>query len=192
MSRTNPLLVAVWSQNRVKIVLIVVLLVAVIAAWFVQRAVVEPRLQELSAAQSRLQMQVRQRQVEYANSGVPVSTAERMEKNLQKFMVMIPGQDDFPRFLGELHDWAERAGLEIHQVNFQPKKDEESGFLQYGLGFSIKGDYAQIKKFIHLLENAERILIIDRIALRGEGQSGKETSVTLQINLTTYFQGESV
>lgn len=192
MIQKYPLMAAVWGQNRSRIVVIVVLLLIVVGAYAGQRWIVEPDLLTLRTEQSRLQQHVRQRQMEFVNTGIPVSTAEQIGKNLRQFNRLIPSKMVFSVFLGELFDWSEQAGLEIHQVSYQPKHEEETGFLYYGLSFSVKGDYPQVKKFIHLLENTERILLIEKISLVGSSSSEKDqNSVDLRIELATYFQEES-
>jgi len=181
----------VWNQGKARILILLFLAILVTAAFLGQQLIVEPHLQSLSAEQFQLQQYVRQRQVEFANSGVPVSTAEQLEKNLEQFAGLIPPKETFSLFIGDLFDWSGKTNLEITQVNYQPEIDDETGFLRYGLNFSVSGSYPQIKKFIHLLESSTRILMIDKITLSGAGGSKKEGIVNLNIALTTYFQGES-
>lgn len=189
MNRIFPLLTAAWEHNRARMMVIIVLLVVASGAFMAQRWVAEPHLSALRTEQSRLQLHVRQRQLEFTNSGVPVSVAEQLEKNLQQFNRLIPESTDFSAFLGELFDWSQQAGLEIRQINFQPEVEKESGFLRYGLSFSVEGNYAQVKHFIHLLENARRILLVEQIALSGSSTTSKGNhNVALRIKLATYFQ----
>lgn len=189
MTQNFPLITVAWEHNRTRIVVIIILLLCVLGAYAAQLWVAEPHLLALRTEQSRLQQQVRQRQMEFANSGVPVSTTEQIKENLQQFDLLMPGKEAFSLFLGELFDWSKQAGLEIHQINFHPEKEKETGFLRYGLSFSVKGSYAQVKKFIHLLENAQRILLIEKIALSGSATTNKGSdNVALRIELATYFQ----
>lgn len=191
MRQKYPLLSAIWEQNRIKVILILVLLLLAAGAYIGQRWFIDPYLQNLSTEQFRLQQHVRQRQVEFANSGVPVSTAEQIEKNLRQFNTLIPRKIDFSAFLGELFGWATQAGLAIHQVNYQPELDDETGFLRYGMNFSVEGDYSQVKNFIHLLEGAERILIVEKISLSDSSSKKDQNGVSLRIDMTTYFQGRA-
>ncbi len=192
MLQKYPLMTAVWKQNRTSIIVIMVLLLLIITVLVGQKLVYEPNLLTLRAEQSRLQQHVRQRQMEFANSGVPVSAAEQIEKNLQQFEDLIPTQTDFSGFVGELFEWAQQAGLEIHQISYNHEHEKETAFLRYGLSFSVKGSYSQVKKFIHLLENAQRILLIEKISLTGSSSNKKsKDKVGLRIELSTYFQGES-
>lgn len=189
MREQYPLITAAWEQNRIRLIVIGVLLLCVVGIFIAQRSIVEPNLLSLRTEQSRLQQHVRQRQMEFANSGFPVSAAEQIEKNLQQFDQIIPLQADFSTFLGELFAWSQQAGLEIHQINYQPEKEKESGFLRYGLNFSVKGSYAQVKQFVHLLENARRIVLIEKISLSGAPARNKgEHDVDLKVELATYFK----
>jgi len=189
MIRNFPLITALWEHNRARMMVIIVLLLSIAGAFAAQRWITEPHLLALRTEQSRLQQHVRQRQMEFSNSGVPVSAVEQLEKNLLQFNQLIPATTNFSAFLGELFDWSQQAGLEIHQINFQPEVEKESGFLRYGLSFSVEGNYAQVKQFVHLLENARRILLVEQIALSGSSTMTKgNNNVALRIKLATYFQ----
>ena len=148
MTQSTSLIKAAWDQNRGRIILLLFLVIAVVVALMGKLLVVEPHLQSLSAEQFHLQQYVRQRQVEFANSGIPVSTAEQLEKNLERFARLVPPKEEFSLFIGELFDWSGQTDLEITQINYSPEVDEETGFLRYGLNFSVKGSYTRIKKFI--------------------------------------------
>lgn len=191
MVQKYPLMIAVWEQNRARIIVIIVLLLLIVTVFIGQRWIFEPNLQALRTEQSHLQQHVRQRQMKFANSGIPVSAAEQIEKNLQQFNNLIPDQIDFSSFIGELFEWAQQADLAIHQINYQPEYDKEAHFLRYGLSFSVKGSYSQVKKFIYLLENANRILLVEKISLAGSSSTKKKSTVDLRIELSTYFQGEA-
>ncbi len=191
MIRNYSLMAALWGQNRTRIMTIAILLLLIVTVYAIQNWTVEPKLTALRTEQSRLQQDVRQRQMKFAASGVPVSTAEQIEKNLQQFEQLIPVQTDFSTFLGELFDWSNQAGLEIHQIAYQPEYEDVTRYLRYGLSFSVKGSYAQVKKFIHLLEHAERILMVEKISLVGSATKKSSHNVNLRIELATYFQGEA-
>ncbi|MEA3545252.1 MAG: type 4a pilus biogenesis protein PilO [Thermodesulfobacteriota bacterium] len=193
MIRKFPLIGAAWELNRSPIIVIIVLSILVIAVFSGQRWISEPELQTLRTEQSRLQQQVRQRHRQLTNSSVPVSATEQLKRNLQQFHRLIPAQTNFSNFIGELFGWAQQADLDIHQVSYQTKEEKETNFLRYGLSFSVKGSYSQIKKFLHLLENTNRILLIEKISLAGSSAKTKDQQqVNLRIELSTYFQGEAI
>ncbi len=191
MSSRRALLRIVWEQNRFLLILILLLLLVCGGFYLATDRFVSNDLDALQRQQTTLHQQLRQQQLLIAREGAPLSSAERMVNDLAKFNQKIPSKVYFADFVGDLFAWAERVELEIKQVNYQPKIESDTGFLEYGLNFSVQGTYAQLKKFIHLLENSSRILIIDSIILTGRplADSGK-SEVALTIKLTTYFQEE--
>jgi type IV pilus assembly protein PilO len=105
---------------------------------------------------------------------------------------MIPPRSELSAFIKELFSYADSSKLEIKQINYQPAWDEELALLSYNLQFSVSGEYRQLKKFIHLLEGSERILIISDISLSGgEGRKEKNAEVSLRIQMKTFFRGEA-
>lgn len=174
---------------RVQIAIIGLLALASVVCWAAMSWYAEPRLQDLRSRQLLLQQQVRQRQLDFARTGVPVSVLERLEKNIGFFHQLVPPIDRFSMLLGDLFDLAEKAGLSIHQISYRPEHDKESGYVRYGLNFSVDGTYPDIKKFLYLLENAERILIIQNIAVVGRAtEQSASARVSLTIDLVTYFR----
>ena len=182
------LLKAVWDQSRIWLCFVAVLILLSVALFFYQSQFVTPETASLQNQQQLLQKQLRDREDELAQSGVPVSTVEQRQRDLQKLVEVIPVKQKFADFIGDLFTWAEQAELEIRQISYQPELDKETNYLHYGLNFSVQGTYGQVKKFIHLLENSKRILIIDRISLGGKRNKDNSATVTLQINLTTVFR----
>ena len=192
MLQRYPLITTVWEKNRSLVVIIGVLLLFIFIIFVGQRWLFEPKLIALRTEQSNLQKQVRQRQMEFSSSGVPLSAAEQINKNLQKFNSLIPLQDKFSGFIGQLFDWAQRSGLDIHQVKYQHEDEKEVVLLRYGLSFSVKGSYSQIKKFIYLLENSQRILVLKKIMLSiSPSEKGDNRRINLRIELDTYFRGKA-
>ncbi len=188
MSR-NSFVEVLWTQNRAAFVLLLVLLLGCCTFWLLQDYKIVPQIIRLRAQQDQLQQQLQQRELQVTTTGMPMSTAERIDKDLRRFRELIPAKQQFSGFIGELFSWAEQAELDIDQVSYQPELVAELGMLGYGLNFSVTGTYEQLKRFIHLLENSSRILIIENIALTGANSPDEGDSVvSLQIQLRTYFQ----
>jgi type IV pilus assembly protein PilO len=188
----RALLKVVWEQNRNILVTLSLLLLVCGGFSLADNLYVEPELETLLSEQTSLHSQLRQLQQRVTAEGMPLSTAERMASDLREFHAKIPSKAKFADFIGDLFSWADKVDLTIRQVAYQPKAESDSGFLEYGLSFSVQGDYGQLKKFIHLLENSSRILIVNNIALTGRPEpDGEKSEVALAIQLTTYFQ-ESV
>jgi len=177
---------------RIQLVVVAVLVLLIVGCWVGLTWFSEPQVEYLQARQLQLQQQIRQRQLEFARTGVPVSVRERLENNARVFKELIPPIDRFSGFVGELFDLAEKAGLPIHQISYHPEHDAASGYLRYGLNFSVDGDYPEIKKFLYLLENTERILIIQKISVVGRSpEKGSSGGVSLTIDLATFFREKS-
>lgn len=192
MSASKTILKVVWEQNRGMLIVLATLLIVCTGLFLTEDQFGEPELERLRLEQSSLQQQLRQQQQQVTKEGMPLSAAGQIAKDLSAFHKKIPTKVEFADFIGDLFAWATKANLVIRQVSYQPKVDPELGFLQYGLNFSVKGTYAQLKKFIHLLENSSRILIIDSISLSGRpGSEDEINEVALNIKLTTYFQEEA-
>ncbi len=192
MQQKFSLLQTVWEQRRGQVICVGALLLVICVLGAVHGWSVAPRLSDLQDEQLRLQKEVRERQLEFARSGVPVSTAEQLKSNLQRFQELIPAINQFSLFVGELFSWADQSGLMIHQISYRPEADEAIGDIRYGLSFSVDGDYGNVKKFLYFLENTDRILIIENISLSGrEGAGQGEDTVSLRIQLATYFREEA-
>ncbi len=179
---------AVWEQSRSWVYVIFIVVLLSIALLVYQTQVVAPETEKLLQRQSSLQKKLQNRNNKLVESGVPVSAVEQMEKDLNEFSSLIPEKQKFADFIGDLFHWADQTGLNIRQISYQPKIDKETSYLHYGSNFSVQGPYRQLKKFIHLLENSDRILIIEKIGLTGKRSKNSSASVTLQIDLTTLFQ----
>ncbi len=190
MKNQPLLLVVAWQKNRLLISGFLFMLLLCIGLTVGHRWVLEPHLDQLVLDQSQLQQQLRLQQDHQLATAVPVSQAQELRANLDWYYSLIPNETDLPNFLGELFQWAQQARLDIDQINYQPALDEERGFLRYDLGFSLHGDYARIKEFIHLLETSQRVLLIERIALSSTSMAQKNQDVVdLRIDLGTFFRG---
>lgn len=189
MKINTSLLLGIWGRNRGKFICLALLLLLVGGALAGNRILVEPELLSLSAEKTQLEKKVRHRLHKGVRKGFPLSQEVRFEKKQKELDRLVPQEKDFSLFVGELFSWAQRSGLKIHGVDYKPDSKSGSGFLRYGLRFSVQGSYASIKKFVHLMENSERIVIIEKIHLnRADGQK-LNSRVNLQIQLSTYFRG---
>lgn len=182
------LLKAVLEQSRIWLYVIAILALLILAMLIYQTQFFSPETEQLLRRKVSLQQQISNKEAKLEESSVPASAVERMEEDLLKFSEMIPPKQKFADFVGDLFHWAGQTELDIRQITYQPKIDEETEYLNYGLSFSVQGEYNQLKKFIHLLENSKRLLIIDKITLSGKRDKDNSGSVSLQINLTTFFQ----
>jgi Tfp pilus assembly protein PilO len=192
MKHRQLLLVGMWHENRLLISLFVLMLLFWIGLTAGHRLVLEPQLRQLHHEQLQLQRQVALQQDHQVAAVAPVSQARELRETLDWYYDLIPFEADLPNFLGELFQWAQQTRLDIDRINYQAALDEKRGFLRYDLGFSLNGDYARIKEFIHLLEASQRVLLIERIALSSTSMGQKNRDVVdLRIDLGTFFRRDS-
>lgn len=178
---------AVWRTNRVAPLCILALLVLnVLLYGFVTRVVI-PGVDNLERRYINTQTQVRELRQTGDAQETPQQVFARGTEDLKKFWAAVPSRKEFTALIGELFTLAEKARLGINQVSYTPEENPERGILTYRLQFSVAGDYGQIKKFVYLLEQSRRLIIIDELSLStARGDAGQE--VSLRIGLTTFFK----
>nr|WP_320050536.1 type 4a pilus biogenesis protein PilO [uncultured Desulfuromonas sp.] len=185
---SSSLYKALWRPLRYWIYLCCLFFVISAGLHFYKKAVIFSELKQLEEEKASLEKKQRVQETRLRVAGVTLPTIKQMEKDLHQFLAMIPARKDFSGFVGELFELSQQAELNIDQINYQPRVDSENGYLFYTVNFSVEGNYEQLKKFIYLLENSPRILIVEHIALN-EKKSHKAKIVSLRITLTTLFQG---
>jgi len=181
-----------WEQNRGMTLLVLTLLLMNIGAYLLQNSFLDDQLTDLRTEVLSRQQSLRKLQQQKNAGSMPVTAVTKVENELTQFLKMIPPEKELSVFIGELFKFSSSSKLDIKQISYEPKYDEDLDLLSYTLKFSVTGQYRQLKKFIYLLERADRILIISDISLAG-GQSSKdkEGEVTLQIQVKTFFRGDN-
>jgi type IV pilus assembly protein PilO len=189
MARESILLTA-WRLNRRIPILIGGLILLNIAAYALMSNVVAPRLDALERRYIKLQSHVRELRLTGetgAAEGSPREIHRRGEENLGQFRAAIPSRTDFTALIGEISSLAEKAGLSIDRIGYDPTEIAGRELLRYTLNFSVSGDYGQIKRFVYSLEQSDRLIAIEELSLSGGGES-KEGKVNLRVRLSTYFK----
>lgn len=179
---------AIWQINKFWPVLLLVLFTGSIALFVVNQQLISPGVAALERDYIDLQQRSKQARQLKAAADNPMSVYQRGKADLDRFMAMIPAQQQFTALVAELFKMSEAAGLEISSVNYQPKELKDQQLLQYGLSFSVTGQYAQLKKFIAQIETSNRIVAIESIALRGKPEDDR--GVSLQLQLVTFFKAD--
>lgn len=186
----ESLLVAAWRFNRKYPLLILGLLVLNLAVYLLMVYLVTPWVGDLERRFIEQQAQVRQTQQGLAALATPQSIFRQGQTDLQSFRAEVPLRSEFPALMSDLYLLAQKAGLDIERITYEPKIVTEAGLLRYSLVFSVAGDYGQVKAFVHSLEQSTRLIAIEEIALSsGENDQG-DRSVMLRLRLSTYFKAD--
>src|ERR1017187_209670 len=85
--------------------------------------------------------------------------------------------------LGELSQSATEAGIKMGQAQFDHQAIEGSdSFVKWTITVGFDGTYANLVKFIHLVDKSPRFLIIESMqAAAPQAQGGQSLNVTLKI-----------
>jgi Tfp pilus assembly protein PilO len=180
----EPIWKAVWKVNRIIPVSLVGLLVFNLIFTFYLTSYLEEKAAIVKSEVIRLQADERQALRGRGNSESPVIIYTRGIADLQKFRQTIPDKAKLSSLVDELFSLADRAGLSLDSVNYNSEKEPEQQLLNYKIDYKVTGTYKQIKKMIHLIEQSDRIIFIDKMSL---GSVSSDKSVSLSLTLTTFF-----
>jgi Tfp pilus assembly protein PilO len=81
---------------------------------------------------------------------------------------------------------AEQHELEQSRRSTDPKQDRESSLARLQISMALKGNYENIRRFIHQVETGDDFIVIDSIALQQGEEAG--APLTLALALSTYYQ----
>jgi type IV pilus assembly protein PilO len=174
-----------WVENRGKVLvlLVLILLCGLLYGWRI--FLVDPELVATKQDLNRLEIELRQQRQRIDEGGGADIAGLAVE--LQNFYQQVPQPEGLGDFIGQLYQLATDAGIDIDQVSYAIKTLEELPLFAYQLSFSVSGEYRELKKFIHLLENSPSLIIVDQITLDSAGQKATG-SVRLQIQVQTFFR----
>lgn len=179
-------LLAIWQANRIYPLLIGLLVLVTLGVYLWLVFQVEPQLSQLEQRYFQLQEQSRHARQLEADLESPQNLFQKRQTDLKQFLKLVPSEKEFPKLIAEIFGLADQAGLDIVRVSYTPTQVKGQDLLEYGLAFSVNGDYAQLKKFVYLLEKSKRLISIDSLALNSDQK--EDSGISLQLKLVTYFQ----
>jgi Tfp pilus assembly protein PilO len=80
---------------------------------------------------------------------------------------------------------AEQHNLEQSRRSTDPKQERESSLARLQISMTLRGNYEDIRRFIHQVENGTDFIVIDSIALQQGEEAG--APLTLALSLSTYY-----
>jgi Tfp pilus assembly protein PilO len=87
------------------------------------------------------------------------------------------------RIIAEVKDLASRSGLTPPSVSYPTEPLEEYGLRRRGFAFAVEGSYADLRKFVNLLELSDTFLTLEEVALSDSGGGG----LRIQLRVSTLF-----
>jgi Tfp pilus assembly protein PilO len=80
---------------------------------------------------------------------------------------------------------AEQHNLEQSRRSTDPKQERESSLARLQISMALRGNYEDIRRFIHQVENGTDFIVIDSIAQQQGEEAG--APLTLALSLSTYY-----
>lgn len=183
--RWTEMLKQLWKSHRGSLILLGLLLVLNLLIFVALEQLIVPRVTEQESRFLKRQAEVRQLLHKQGGTAkTPVQLYVLASQDLSRFQQAVPDYQDFTGLIEELLVLSNRARLNINRISYGSEELKESPLLQFSLNFNVVGDYKQIKKFIHSLEQSVRLITIKQISL----QSADNNSVNLRLNLETFFR----
>lgn len=96
---------------------------------------------------------------------------------------LAPESERLTRIIAEVKDLAARSGLTPPAVSYPTEPLEEYGLRRRGFVFSVEGSYADLRKFINLLELSQTFLTLEEVTLSEGGDGG----LRIQLRVSTLF-----
>lgn len=181
----KPFLFAAWATHRFLLIGLAGLLGLNLLLFALLYFGVAPKLSQTEIELTTLQQQLRKKDVL-----APQQAYGQGKKDLELFYTLLPSLRNFSELIGDLYTLAEQCNLEISQIGYTQNELPESGILSYALKFSLIGTYDELKRFIYGLEESKRLVVIEQMTLNAANKGDGVGSVSLSLNLTTYFKTE--
>jgi type IV pilus assembly protein PilO len=186
--RLKELSELLWKDHRGALLLLGLLLVMNVLLSVVLEQFVVPKVAIKEGLFLKRQAEVRQL---LRKQGGAAETPEQLyvlaNQDLSKFQQIVPEYRDFTALIEELLVLSNQARLNITQISYATEELKSSPLLKFNLNFNVAGDYEQVKKFIHSLEQSVRLITIKQINLR----SVESDAVNLGLSLETLFRSGS-
>ena len=86
----------------------------------------------------------------------------------------------------EVKELASNSGLQpAESISYPEESIEDYGLTKRSLVFSVQGSYAQLRRFINLLELSETFVVLEQINV-----SGVSPNLTVSLRISTLFSGK--
>lgn len=89
--------------------------------------------------------------------------------------------------IAEVRKLARSAGLEPTAIDYPREEIGEFGLIERSFSFAVRGSYAELRRFVNLLELTPTFLTLEEVQLTGRGDAS-ELRISLQ--LSTLFSAE--
>lgn len=126
---------------------------------------------------------------DHAAARATVTGKTTADEELKKFYgAVLPASHSAARAITfrRLNELAEGADLILERSTMASDQIRGSNLGQFTATYVLRGDYRNIRRFIHALETAEEFLILDNVALSQGGDGEGELIVNMEVS--TYYR----
>lgn len=126
---------------------------------------------------------------DHAAARATVTGKTTADEELKKFYgAVLPASHSAARAITfrRLNELAEGADLILERSTMTSYQIRDSNLGQFTATYVLRGDYRNIRRFIHALETAEEFLILDNVALSHGGDGEGELIVNMEVS--TYYR----
>jgi hypothetical protein len=171
---------------------VVAILVVLIANVILYAAVVYPLEQRVGSVSERTQQAETELLAARRLHGETASTLTgktRAAEELERFYAAIlPADYPSARRLAHprLDQLARQASLRPSGTTTDVSRERNDTLTRVGIGMTLTGPYAGIRRFIHQLEQATEFVVIERVTLHEDATD--DAALRVQLELSTYYR----
>jgi Tfp pilus assembly protein PilO len=162
---------------------LVVLNLVALAGWTVPRTV---RLRSATARVEEAREAVERERARVARARERAEAIDANSRDLARFYASVVGTEeaDLLPMLVDIEAMARRPGLTPGHRSFQREDLDDVPLERVGIVLPLGGSYQQLVGFLQEVERSPRFLTVDRLSLRGSGQS----EATLQVEMSAFMK----
>ncbi len=145
-------------------------------------------LQEAQGAQQQHLLAVQARIRALRDQARALEAQVKALQQVEAYWEQFPGREELAGITGELTQIAERLGLKLPGVTYQPEPLKEARLLRIRLTLGVEGRYEPLRRFLYELEKRRHYLVVERLGLserRGGAPSGQ---AAMQLTVAAYFR----
>jgi Tfp pilus assembly protein PilO len=142
---------------------------------------VRRQIEELEAEKARLEGLLSQVEGERATVAQVNESFDRLYGQVFRSL-----DDRLTTILREIGLATRSAGLLPGGYKYQAETDQKTGYIRFSIGFSVMGEYAQIRKLIAAVQSSPEFLVVESIAIAGDEKSAGH-ELTVAVKVATYL-----
>jgi Tfp pilus assembly protein PilO len=166
---------------------------AVVLLWYF--VIYAPLGDDLSSAQTQTseeQKKTDSLEADLARLQDQAKNASKQQAQLRKLDAAVPKNPDLAEFIIQANDIAEESGIRFLTIAPTPPAAGEGGASVINMTISISGGFFQLQDYLRLLEQLERLVIVDGISISASGGGSGGTTGTDTADTGTADNGLSV